>query len=334
MNALLENTIGLEGLDAATIVIGVLLLFSIAAVIMGLRYLFEPKPDVVEQRLRRFVADTSSSYPPATSGAASVAPKRFILDTAIKPFATVATPTNEEELRRLQNKLSYAGFRGDRALTYYLGARVGLGLFFAIVVLSINSVRSQPLAYDAFFLVSAISIGFYLPTVWLHRLVKSRQRSINHALPDTLDLLVTCVDSGLGLDAAMNRVAEEIAISFPLLSQELNQAAFEIRAGATRGDAFRRLAARTGVEDIRNLSSVIVQTEIFGTSMAKALRVMADGMRVRRMQSAEEKAATVAVKMTIPLVLCILPSLFTILMGPAAIKIIRMLIPTLGGGHL
>jgi tight adherence protein C len=130
----------------------------------------------------------------------------------------------------------------------------------------------------------------------------------------------------------MNRVADEIRLSAPLLSAELSQTSLEMRAGIARGDGFRRLANRTGVEELRNLAAVIIQTELFGTSIAHSLRVMADSMRIRRTQRAEERAATVGVKLTIPLIFCIIPALFAVLMGPAAVQIIRTLLPTLRGG--
>ena len=140
-----------------------------------------------------------------------------------------------------------------------------------------------------------------------------------------MDLLVTCVEAGLGLDAALARVADEIRLASPLLAQELNLTFLEIQAGIARRDAFRRLSERTGVEDLRQLSAVLTQTEMFGTSIAKALRVHADGMRIKRMQRAEERAASVGVKMTLPLILCILPSLIAVVLGPAMVSMIEQL---------
>jgi tight adherence protein C len=333
MNAFIQNVANQNGADLFAVLLGILVFGAIVAAVLGVRYLLDSQVDVVDQRVKRFVVEKHSSNPPPRAGD-SVRPKsRTILDSALKPLVMIAKPTNEGELGRLQSRLSYAGIRGERAMFVYLATKVLLSFAFAGVVVWYNNARPQPLQYTAFLVVFSMFAGFYLPSLWLQNLVRQRQTKINRALPDTLDLLVTCVDSGLGLDASMNRVAEEISLNSPLLSQEIMQAAFEIRAGSSRGEAFRRLAARTGVEDIRNLSSIVVQTEVFGTSMAKALRVMAEGMRVRRMQKAEEKGAQVGVKMTIPLVLCILPALFSIIMGPAVVQIVRRLMPTLGGGH-
>ena len=138
-----------------------------------------------------------------------------------------------------------------------------------------------------------------------------------------MDLLVTCVEAGLCLDAAMARVTAEMELAAPVLAQELKQMLLEIQAGVRRSDAFHRLSNRTGVEDLRTLSAMIIQTEMFGTSVARALRVHAEGMRTKRMQRAEEKAAMVSVKMTIPLIMCILPSLFAVVLGPAIAMITK-----------
>jgi tight adherence protein C len=143
---------------------------------------------------------------------------------------------------------------------------------------------------------------------------------------------VTCVEAGLGLEQAIVRVTAELKLAAPLLARELEQTELEIRAGMSRGDAFRRMADRTGVEELRNLSAVIIQTQLFGTSIARSLRVKSESMRVRRMQIAEERAAAASVKMTVPLVLCIAPALFAVLLGPAVVTFVRELFPTLSGG--
>ena len=145
---------------------------------------------------------------------------------------------------------------------------------------------------------------------------------LEQPLPDAIDLLVTCVEAGLSLDAAMARVSQEMELVAPLLAQELKQTMLEIQAGVKRSDAFHRLSHRTGVEDLKSLSAMIIQTELFGTSVSRALRVHSEGMRTKRMQRAEEKAAMVSVKMTVPLIFFILPSLMVVVMGPAALMII------------
>src|SRR5262249_39799786 len=157
--------------------------------------------------------------------------------------------------------------------------------------------------------------------------VTARQTELSRALPDTLDLLITCVEAGLGIEAALNRLTAEIGLSAPLLAGELRQTTMEIQAGMGRADAFRRLAERTGLEELRSLSAMLIQTEMFGTSIGRALRVHSSAIRVKRTHRAEEQGATVAVKMMLPLIFCILPSLFVIIMGPAVVRILHNMLP-------
>ncbi len=172
--------------------------------------------------------------------------------------------------------------------------------------------------------------GYYFPNVWLASRAKARQLAIERGLPDTLDLLVTCVEAGLGLDAALQRVAAETRLAWRVLGEELEQTFLEVKAGIPRVEAFRRLAHRTGVRELKSLSATLAQSQTFGTSVGLALRVQAEGVRVRRMQRAEELAGYVSVKMALPLTFCILPTLFAAILGPAIIKIAAFL-PTLGG---
>jgi tight adherence protein C len=304
---------------------------GVLALFFGIRSLLAARVDVVKGRVQRAVGGASPASPLASAGTLTVQQRRGFLDQALRPFARVAQPTDEAELGRLRQQLSYAGFRHERAMVVYLSVKVLLCFAFGGLFLYINALRPQTLPYAAGITVILMAIGFYLPNGWLAGRVRSRQREIDRALPDALDLLVTCVEAGLGIDAGLNRVSEEISLSAPLLSQELSHAALEMRAGMTRGEAFRRLAGRTGVEELRNLAAMIVQTEIFGTSVARSLRVQAEAMRIRRTQQAEERAATVSVKLTFPLIFCILPALFVVLMGPAAVRIFRVLFPTLVG---
>lgn len=168
-------------------------------------------------------------------------------------------------------------------------------------------------------------IGFYLPNLWLHVRIASRKRKILEALPDTLDLLVICVEAGLGLDAAIYRVSEEISLSSKELSQELKLLNLEMRAGMERSDALRNLARRTDLEALNSLVTLLIQTEKFGTSIAKALRVYSDVFRTERFQKAEEIASKLPVKLLFPMIFFIFPSLFVVIMGPAAIRVYQIL---------
>jgi len=191
--------------------------------------------------------------------------------------------------------------------------------------LLVNGHLPNPIKFptDAGLALVLAALTFFLPNLWLRGKIGERQTAIERALPDAMDLLVTCVEAGLGLDAAINRVSEEMTLAAPLLSEELRHTSLEIQAGVPRADGFRRLAERTGVEDLRALAAVLIQTDMFGSSIARALRTQSESMRIRRAQRAEEKAAMVSVKMTIPLIMCILPSLIAVVMGPAIAMIVR-----------
>jgi tight adherence protein C len=166
-------------------------------------------------------------------------------------------------------------------------------------------------------------LSFYLPNIWLLQKTDKRKEKILLGLPDALDLLVICVEAGMGLDSAVNRVAKEVKMSWPELSDELHFMTLELRAGKERQEALRNLALRTNLEEINSLSTLLIQTDKFGTSMADALRIYSDTFRTQRFQRAEEMAAKLPVKLVFPLILFIFPSLFVVLLGPAAITIYK-----------
>ena len=170
-----------------------------------------------------------------------------------------------------------------------------------------------------FIYIACLGLGFLAPDFWLGRQIKNRQAKIRRGLPDVLDMLVICVEAGLSLDQATARTAEELRQSQPILSDELGVVALEQRAGSARSEAWKHLADRTGLDIVRNLVSMLVQSEQFGTSIAKTLRVHSDTLRTKRVQEIEEKAAKLSVKLLFPLVLFIFPSLFVVVLGPAVI---------------
>jgi tight adherence protein C len=169
--------------------------------------------------------------------------------------------------------------------------------------------------------------GYLLPGMVLARLAKRRQHRIRLSLADALDLLVVSVEAGLGLDQALMRVATELSAAYPDLADELKLVNLELRAGKARSEALRNLADRTGVDDLSSLVTMLIQTDKFGTSIAQSLRVYSDTLRTKRRQRAEEAAAKTGVKMVFPLVFCIFPAVWVVTIGPAAIKIIRVLFP-------
>ena len=266
----------------------------------------------------------------APSRARAIAEHPSLWALLLKPLARLAKPQGDE-LSRFRLRLVHAGHRGDWVVEVFFGAKIAFAMLLAALPFIAGALRGTPLPDGRALAVVLGAAGFYAPNVWLRRKIAARQLLLARSLPDTLDLLVTCVEAGLGLEAAVHRITDEVGLSAPLLAAELKHTTVEIQAGVSRADAFRRLAERTGLEELRTLSAMLIQTEMFGTSIARALRVHAAGLRVRRTHRAEEKGATVAVKMMLPLILCILPSLFSIIMGPAVVRIVHTLLPAMVG---
>lgn len=215
-----------------------------------------------------------------------------------------------------------AGYRRPEALMALRGAKILLPAILAVVVLLTGIAEYNPMFVWAIALIG----GYMLPDFWLARKVKKRQNTLRKALPDALDLLVVCIEAGLGLDQAFMRVSQELRITHPELCGELDLVNAQIRVGRTRIDAMRELASRTGVDDIKALVAMLIQTDRFGTSVSQSLRVHADDMRMKRRQRAEEAAAKTPVKMVPPLVFFIFPALFVVILGPAVITIYRQFI--------
>lgn len=232
---------------------------------------------------------------------------------------------NADGQESIKDGLTEAGLRGPNAVTTFLGAKivfaVGLPLIFFVIMAALRQNLGNTLIWSVVFAV----IGFYLPTLWLMSKANERKTEVTHALPDALDLLVVCVEAGLGLNAAIVKVSQEITLASPVLSMELRQVNNEMKAGINRIDALRALADRTGVADVKSLVAVLVQTDRLGTSIAASLRAQSDSLRVKRRQRAEEAAHKVAVKLVFPLVLCIFPELLLVLLGPGFISIFRSL---------
>src|SRR3954469_12604433 len=300
------------------------LMVALVAVAAGLRAMFFAGPSEVVRRLERTVGRADSID-------RAVGRQGRGLSKILQPLSWLARPTKAAELSRLRSRLIQGGLRGPFALETFLATKLVLAFASTVFILEANSrVLQLRFPFDLVLPVWTCIVAFFLPNLWLGSKVKERQTQIERALPDAMDLLVTCVEAGLALDSAMSRVSEEIGLASQILGAELNLTCLEIQAGIQRPDAFRRLADRTGVEDLRSLSAMLIQTDLFGTSVARALRVHAEGMRIRRMQRAEERAAMVGVKMTIPLILFILPSLISILLGPAMVSIFERLMPAVG----
>jgi tight adherence protein C len=225
----------------------------------------------------------------------------------------------------LRQRLIRAGYPNAAAVSMFMGARLALpaGLFIGAgtILPTLGYSAGVTLIMAVYFAV----MGYVLPGVIVGRRIKKRQKEMQRALPDALDMLVVSVEAGLGLNAALVRVSEEMDRMSPVLSEQLALVNLEIRAGTSREEALRNLADRTGLQDISSLVGMLIQTERFGTSVAQALRVHADTMRTKRRQRAEEAAAKTTIKLVFPLVFCIFPAMFVVILGPAMIQIFQAL---------
>lgn len=234
-------------------------------------------------------------------------------------------PKADDELNSTARKLSYAGHRGPNAVQTFFGIKALLTIAFPLCVLIGSRWLPESSVFELMsYGLAAAAAGLMLPSYVLDKMVQSRMTKLRRGFPDALDLLVVCVESGLGLAAAIQRVADELMVSHPELSTELALVNAEMRAGVDRSKALKNLAGRTGLVDIRGLVSLLVQTMRFGTGVADALRVYSEEFRDKRMQAAEEKAALIGTKLIFPLVLCLFPSFFIVAIGPAVLRLIAV----------
>lgn len=249
---------------------------------------------------------------------------------AITVTAARLAVSDEEQVAALRKRMLQAGYRDRNAVEIYSAIRsVGAVV---LAVLAFTVLPKEKLAYIVGSALVGAAVGYYLPAIWVTNKLQKRQTDLLKAFPDALDLLVSCVEAGLGLDAAFRRVSEEMDEAAPDLSRELQLVTAEVNAGVPRPEALRHLSDRTGLDDITALVNVLIQAERFGTSVARALRVHSEHVRVRRMQRAEEKAAQVSPKLTVAMILFILPCLVVILIGPALINVKNVLLPAMNGG--
>ncbi len=248
------------------------------------------------------------------------------LKEAFSSLGSSMQPQSDLEKNSLRVKLANAGFRSEGAPTIYLGLRV-VCLAVLLVPAIITCLAVYGFTLSALWKIGlAACAGFYLPQIALWLLISDRKQQIFLTLPDALDLLVVCVESGLGLDAAMRKVTDEMKGHAKVMCEELALANLQLQMGRPRREVLHDLGVRTGVDDVKSLAAILIQADRFGASIAQALRVQSDSMRTRRRQLAEEKAAKTAVKLIFPLVLFIFPAIFVVLVGPAAIQIQKNLL--------
>lgn len=270
-----------------------------------------------EAMLQRIAAVTSQRRKPK-GFAGAIQQTGLSLTTMVEQFERVM-PKSKEETSVVQQRLIRAGYRNESAIKVFYGAKILTPLFLVLFVLISGLGHFNPF----FMYACALGLGYLAPDFWLGRHIAKRQHRIRRGLPDVLDLLVICIEAGLSLDQGVSRTSQELRLAQPEISDELGVVVLEQAAGRPRADAWKNLADRTDVDSIRNLVSVLVQAEKFGTSIARTLRVHSDTLRVQRRQKVEEQAAKTTVKLVFPLVFFIFPSIFLVTLGPAVIIMVE-----------
>lgn len=297
------------------VVVALIAALAALALFWGVALVFSRMFDPARRRLAE-IGSIEGGLSPATL-AQRVADAVRPLERFVLPQGT-ARETSQEQLR-------YAGYRSSSALSIFYVAKLTAATIAAVtwLVAAYLFLPNITAGRVAFIGLAAAYVGLIAPGVWLDAKVKTRHKLLRNGFPDALDLLTVCVESGLGLAQALQRVAVEIEISHPELATEIGQVTAQMRAGVEREAALRGLATRTGLDDVRGLVSLLVQTLRFGTGIADALRVYSEEFRDRRMQKAEEVAAKLGTKLIFPLVCCLFPSFFVVAIGPAIIKLIE-----------
>lgn len=233
-------------------------------------------------------------------------------------------PRNSMEMSKLRIKLAAAGYRKDTTPTIFLASKTVIGVAAVVAVAVYSLSRGNDIPHVLGMSVFGAALGFMAPNLWLSASIRKRSERIRNGLPDSLDLLVITVESGLALDGAIQRVGDEMRNVHPELSEEFQIATLEVQMGIPRSEALDNMAERTQVPEVKSLIAIVNQAEKFGTSIAKALRHQADSMRTKRRQAAEERAQKTAVKLMAPLIMFIFPAIFVVLVGPAALKIVEL----------
>lgn len=282
---------------------------------IGVYWLMSRKSSVAGERLEQMRRRNSQPELPVTE---SITEK--LVEHVVEPVNRLAPPS-PAEAKKLQKKLMYAGYRSPQAPVVYrviqLASMVGIP---AITFLSIVA-SGRALGDSLMWIVIAVGAGYLLPRYILDQIINSRQQRLRWGLADALDLLVVSVEAGLGINAALVRVSQEVKRVHPEISEEFEMVNLEIRVGRDRADALRNLAERTGVEDLRGLCAMLIQADRFGSSIARAIRLYSDSLRTKRRQRAEQAAQKAAIKLLFPLAVFLFPTLFIALLGPAVLQL-------------
>ena len=284
-----------------------------------------------EQRLQDIRDPNSRKTDLLRDGKSKGSAMSRVLEKATPALSKPMQSTNEDEIGKTKAKLNEAGFRSENAVQMFNALRMA-GLVAGFFLGGGTVILTQGLNTDSLIWAGGIAcISVFLPSIVLWIISRGRKDNIFYGLPDALDLMVVCVEAGLGLDQAMRKVAEEMKNSYHIIAEEFSLCNLQLQMGRARNEVLHDLGARTGVDDLKALAAILIQADKFGSSVAQALRVQSDSMRTRRSQLAEEKAAKTAVKLIFPLVLFIFPAIFIVLVGPAAIMMINEMFPAMKG---
>ncbi len=288
-------------------------------------YAFLPKPtdneDVIKRRMTGRSAQSSVA---AIRKEAKESVAKKMLDTVAPMAVRPAQMHSSEEMSKLRMKLANAGIRGEGVVTTFLASKTMLAILLGIAGLLYSWGKGADIINGAGYTLLGAGVGFLAPNIWLSMAISKRSNLIRNGLPDTLDLLVISVESGLGLDAALQRVGDEMSNVHPAVSEEMQMVTVESQMGVPRSEALANFAARSGVEEARSLVGVVNQAERFGTSIATALRRQSEALRIKRRQAAEEKAQKTTVKLMLPLIMFIFPAILVVLAGPAGLRMYAM----------
>jgi len=290
---------------------------------LGVYWLFMRPQSASTERLKKLAG--------MSGGGASVSVSLDEEDAGEKFAERIATPLNRlvpaspAEVQKLQKKLMQAGFRSNHAPIIYRTIQLITMATLPTLIALTCAILARPLSSALFWILAAFIVGFFAPRYILGRLIRSRQLRVRWGLADALDLMVISIEAGLGLNAAMVKVSSELKQVHPDISEEFELANLEIRVGRERDEALRNLAERTGVDDLRSLVAMLIQTDRFGTSIARAIRVFSDSLRTKRRQRAEQAAQKAAVKLLFPLACFLFPTLFIAILGPALLQLMDTL---------
>ena len=327
MDVILRYYYGLLG-NINLLVILALIFITVTAIVLGVTFLFTRK-DQLLSRLGRLLPNQPQPEKARPADGLLREEQKGPVARLTRPLHNLVAPKAGSTRKKIRLKLIRAGFRGDLSFYNFVAAKIVLLLTLPFAYFMVRFFyKMTPNVIFSCVLLAAL--GFFIPDFIVWANIRARQDRITRGLPDALDLMVVCVESGYGLDMTFKRVGEEMRAINPDISDEFSLTNMEIRAGRTRDESFKEMALRTDVAEVHSLMTMLTQTSRFGTSLAKALRIHADAMRIKRRQLAEEQAGKSAVKLVFPLILFIFPSLLIVLAGPAFIQIYQALLPALG----